>query len=78
MVQRTSKCRTMKRTITQSDVHIGEWCAVAVPRLAFGSVGKHRFFASSSEYLPCGLVGGKSLMLTAIVVENAFRPSNGR
>jgi len=36
------------------------------------------FLESCSEYLPCGLVAGKSLTLLAIVVENPFRPNNGR
>jgi hypothetical protein len=32
----------------------------------------------ASKSLPRGLITGKSLMSVAIVVENAFRPVNGR
>ncbi len=35
-------------------------------------------FCIVSEYLPCGLVVGKSLRCMAIIVENFFRPYNGR
>ena len=35
-------------------------------------------FCIVSEYFPCGLVVGKSLMCMAIIVETFFRPSNGR
>jgi hypothetical protein len=53
-------------------------CAFGVTRLAFGSGASPRIYASCSKSLPCGLVVGKSLMSATIVVENSFRPVNGR
>ncbi len=35
-------------------------------------------FSIVSECFPCGLVVGKSLRCMAIIVENFFRPHNGR
>jgi hypothetical protein len=53
-------------------------CAVAVPHVSFGSAKNSQISCVVSKSLPCGLVIGKSLRCMAIIVENFFRPSNGR
>ncbi len=39
---------------------------------------RYTYCSNSWSRLSCGLVAGKSLMLAAIVVQNVFRPDNGR
>jgi len=53
-------------------------CAIAVPHATFESDTSPGICESYQSHFPCGLVVGKSLMLVAIVIENAFRPYNGR
>jgi hypothetical protein len=53
-------------------------CAVAVPRAAFGSDASPRISAWCPNHFRAGQVVDKSLMSLMIVVEKAFRSSNGR
>jgi len=53
-------------------------CAAAVPRVSLGRDASPRICVWCLKSLPCGLVAGKSLMSVTIVVENSFRPPNGR
>jgi hypothetical protein len=53
------------------------WCAIAVPRAPFESMQLQQF-ANGAKVTSARLITGKSLMSVAIVVENAFRPVNGR
>jgi hypothetical protein len=53
-------------------------CAFAVSHATFDSDTSPRICEWRQSYFPCGLVAGKSLVSVAIVVENAFRPVNGR
>jgi hypothetical protein len=67
---------TQRSVVFDNDATLVE-ATIAVPRLRSNRCNFNNL-RMAPKSLPCGLVPGKSLMSVAIVVENAFRPYNGR